>query len=100
MDFYLNSPPCVDDSLESTIPSAHRIILQALDLAVALFLHDEDLDKSKKLKTNDHPEHSVRNQRASKAIASVLEAARAIGYATLESPEWKSVSVRKPRLFY
>ncbi|KAF8073543.1 midasin nuclear AAA ATPase [Lyophyllum atratum] len=83
MDFYLNALPCVDKKLESNIPSAHRIVLQALDLAVALFLDEEDQANTPGAVKG--AEKNEKQNRALKDIASVLSAIYAVGHSTLDS---------------
>ncbi|GLB38607.1 putative P-loop containing nucleoside triphosphate hydrolase protein [Lyophyllum shimeji] len=83
MDFYLSAPPCVDKKLESNIPSAHHIVLQASDLAVALFLDQED-DTNMQSAVPVVQTNEKQNQ-VLKEIASVLSAIHGAGRGALES---------------
>lgn len=82
MDFYLTVPPCIDKKLESYVPSAHRVLLLALDLAVALFLDEED--KAITQKTEKHVETEKKRQ-ASREITCLLSEIYAVGCSVLEA---------------
>jgi hypothetical protein len=84
MDFYLNCLPCDDGKLEMQGPSAHLIILQALDLAVALFL-DHESSKAVLSATSKQFEIPDSKKRAMKHVELVLSATQAAGCAILES---------------
>ncbi|KAG6810904.1 hypothetical protein H0H92_009865 [Tricholoma furcatifolium] len=72
MDFYMNAPPCIDKNLDAHNPSKHHIVLEALDVLVALYLDSEDQhsykDQTKPI------EKSGRKHQAGKDITVLLEA--------------------------
>jgi hypothetical protein len=101
MDFYLSCIPCLDCDLEPKESSAHRVILQILNLFVALFLDQQTADYSKTVKipatiqTFVH-ENANSNKRALREIELVLDAIPVAGHtalASLDSANWASKSV-------
>ncbi|KAF7364926.1 Midasin [Mycena venus] len=85
MDFYLN--------LRNGVDSPARLLLQALDLNVALHLHAES---SGSISSDVNPEHAYSNVRALKEIDAVLENVQTLGAGTLaalDTPEWTSKTV-------
>ncbi|KAJ6508404.1 hypothetical protein C8R45DRAFT_967302, partial [Mycena sanguinolenta] len=88
MDFYLNPR-----NRGSSIDSSAHLLLQTLDLDVALYLHTESDDS---LVFDGNPEHSYSNVRALKEIDAVMKTAQALGAITLEgmdTNEWTSKTV-------
>ncbi|KAJ7264443.1 hypothetical protein B0H12DRAFT_1209400, partial [Mycena haematopus] len=86
MDFYLS--PRNNDGLASAL-----LLLQALDLNVALYLHAESTDS---LVSDVNTEHAYSNIRALKEIDAVIETVQALGAVTLErmdAREWTSKTV-------
>jgi hypothetical protein len=93
MDFYLTCPPYADRKLEPNVLSAHHFVLQLLDLAVALFLDQEDQNRG----PMDETYHGKPSNKASKEIVSTLGTIFAVGTAVLESvvsDDWFSRSVK------
>jgi midasin len=89
MDFYLNPR---NDVLP--IDSPAHLLLQALDLNVALYLHVESL---KSIVLDVNPEHAYTNIRALKELDAVVETVQTLGAITLknmDAPEWTSKTVR------
>ncbi|KAF5382460.1 hypothetical protein D9615_002742 [Tricholomella constricta] len=83
MDFYLTAPPCADKKLESDIPSAHRVVLQALDLAVSLFL-DAKTQGSTPSATKA-VEKTGKKYQVLKQIASLLSSIQDVGRSVLQA---------------
>ena len=89
MDFYMN-PRCRGSSIDSSA----RLLLQTLDLDVALYLHTESDDS---LVFDGNSEHAYSNVRALKEIDAVMETVQALGATTLEgmdTNEWTLKTVR------
>ncbi|KAG6819694.1 hypothetical protein H0H93_009563, partial [Arthromyces matolae] len=95
MDFFLNAPPCIDKKLDSDAPSMHSIVLETLNLSVALFLHSED--KASMLMTGKVAETSNKKREALKHIAAFMEAIQLAAQSTLQSvvPENDVVQTHK-----
>lgn len=91
MDFYLNCVSSFDNKLELQSCSAHRMIVQALNLLVALFINNKEEDVSRKdkellLKTKQGAssrKNSDGNRQALRTIELVLESIPATGTALL-----------------
>ncbi|KAG5644766.1 hypothetical protein DXG03_007674 [Asterophora parasitica] len=92
MDFYLTAPPCVDKRLHSNTPSAHRTVLQVLDLAVALFLDVTDEETAPS--ASKALEKIGKKNQVLKQIASLLSSIRNAGRSVLRSlaDDWKNKS--------
>jgi midasin len=97
MDFYLTSLPTVRETLGNEIPSTHRMLLQELDLAVMLFLDEEDKTRTNPSYVTEHNERG-NSGRARKQIGSVLAAINSVGRKMLNSQdsiEWATRMVRR-----
>jgi hypothetical protein len=94
MDFYLTSP-ANNERLDDVLPP-HRMVLRVLDLAVALYLHEEDEVRVSVPDTGGHLE--IRNNsNALRQIASVLEVTSSVGHKildSLDSDAWVFMLVR------
>lgn len=84
MDFYLTSLPTIKERLSNDISSAHHMLLQVLDLAVMLFLDDEDKARIDSSNAKVHNEKDNSGQ-ARRQIVSVLAAIHSLGRKTLDS---------------
>ncbi|KAF8139191.1 hypothetical protein K438DRAFT_1996249 [Mycena galopus ATCC 62051] len=88
MDFYLNPRNGALD-----VDSPAHLLLQALDLNVALYL---SAGSSESIVSDVNPEHAYSNVRALKEIDAVMETAQTLSAATLEgmnTQEWTSKTV-------
>jgi len=96
MDFYLTSLPAVRERLGNDISSTHRMLLQELNLAVMLFLDEED---KARINSSDVEKHNERDNssQARRQIVSVLDAMNSVGRKMLDfvdSAEWATRTVR------
>jgi midasin len=96
MDFYLASLPNFRERLSNDISPMHCMLLQELDLAVMLFLDEEDKSHNDLRDVGKHNEKDNSGQ-ALRQIASVLAAMNSLGRKMLDSlssDEWETRMVR------
>ncbi|RDB14764.1 Midasin [Hypsizygus marmoreus] len=84
MDFYLNAPSCIDKNLEFNSPSTHHTLVRALDLAVALFVDDEDREQIDSQGTSLF-QQDPKKTKTIEAIMSVLTAIHSVGRTILDA---------------
>jgi midasin len=96
MDFYLTSLPTIRERPSNDISSMHRMLVQELDLAVMLFLDEEEKDR---IDPSDVDKHNEKDniRLALRQIASVLAAMNSLGRKmldSLDSDKWETKIVR------
>jgi len=81
-DIFGGCAPCLDCKLELDIPSLHRIVVQILNLCVALYIDREELSEIKQPATN---REQPQGTRIIKVVETTLDAITAAGFGLFET---------------
>ena len=89
MDVYMKCLPCPDCEIQGDSPSVHRLIMQVLNLLVALIMDKIEMETYDKIQQSNHRDVRFRDNmdgscRALKAIDTVLNAIPVTANAVLD----------------